>query len=391
MERNFIRNVWEVLRREIRIIRQRPIYLLASVGVIIVNAVFYLTFFGDGLPHDLPVGVVDEDHSSTSRNFTAQLESTQLSHVIFFEDVHAARRAMQTGQITSFVLIPEQFNNDIQASRRPHIQYYVNSLYFVGGALSYKDILQMVHLTNGAVQREMLRARGVNEREIRSRIQPIVIDAHQIGNPTTNYGIYLNNILLPGILAMIVVLITVYTLGAELKYGTSRHLLQTSGDSIVTALTGKMLPYTALFTLMGLSLELLLFAWLRYPIAGSIWNMFLDIFLMVLASQAIGIFIVELFPILRLSISIGAIFSTLGLSLSGFTLPVEAMPHWIGAWSAAFPLRHYYMMFVQEVIYGSGFGGWWPEVVHFLLFLLIPVFGLRRLKNAYTLQNYPRN
>ena len=103
MERNFIRNVWEVLRREIRIIRQRPIYLLASVGVIIVNAVFYLTFFGDGLPHDLPVGVVDEDHSSTSRNFTAQLESTQLSHVIFFEDVHAARRAMQTGQITSFV------------------------------------------------------------------------------------------------------------------------------------------------------------------------------------------------------------------------------------------------------------------------------------------------
>ena len=91
MERNFIRNVWEVLRREIRIIRQRPIYLLASVGVIIVNAVFYLTFFGDGLPHDLPVGVVDEDHSSTSRNFTAQLESTQLSHVIFFEDVHAAR------------------------------------------------------------------------------------------------------------------------------------------------------------------------------------------------------------------------------------------------------------------------------------------------------------
>ena len=49
------------------------------------------------------------------------------------------------------------------------------------------------------------------------------------------------------------------------------------------------------------------------------------------------------------------------------------------------------MMFVQEAIYGSGFSGWWQEVVHFLLFLLLPAFGLRRLKSAYTLQNYPRN
>ncbi len=389
--KTFIGNVWEVVKREIRIIRQRPLYLLASVGVIIVNAVFYLTFFRDGLPYDLPVGVVDEDRSSTSRNFAEQLNSTQLSEVIYFDDIHAARRAMQTGRITSFVLIPEHFNNDIQANRRPHIQFYVNSLYFVGGALSYKDLLQMIHLTNGAVQREVLRAHGVNEREIMNRIQPIVIDAHQIGNPTTNYGIYLNNILLPGILAMIVVLITVYTFGAELKYGTSRHLLKVSGDSIVVALTGKMLPYTVLFTILGISLELLLFVWLRYPLAGSVWPMFLDILLMILASQAIGIFIVELLPILRLSISIGAIFSTLGLSLAGFTLPVEAMPRWIGAWSAAFPLRHYYMMFVQEAIYGSGFAGWWQEVVHFLLFLLLPAFGLRRLKSAYTLQNYPRN
>ena len=199
--KTFIGNVWEVVKREIRIIRQRPLYLLASVGVIIVNAVFYLTFFRDGLPYDLPVGVVDEDRSSTSRNFAEQLNSTQLSEVIYFDDIHAARRAMQMGRITSFVLIPEHFNNDIQANRRPHIQFYVNSLYFVGGALSYKDLLQMIHLTNGAVQREVLRAHGVNEREIMNRIQPIVIDAHQIGNPTTNYGIYLNNILLPGILA----------------------------------------------------------------------------------------------------------------------------------------------------------------------------------------------
>ena len=53
--KTFIGNVWEVVKREIRIIRQRPLYLLASVGVIIVNAVFYLTFFRDGLPERMYV------------------------------------------------------------------------------------------------------------------------------------------------------------------------------------------------------------------------------------------------------------------------------------------------------------------------------------------------
>ena len=64
-----MKEILQVLRREIRIFRQRPIYILASVGVMVFNTVFYLSFMQDGLPHDLPVGVVDCDRSSTSRSF----------------------------------------------------------------------------------------------------------------------------------------------------------------------------------------------------------------------------------------------------------------------------------------------------------------------------------
>ena len=67
---------------------------------------------------------------------------------------------METGKITAFVLIPEGFNADIQAIRQPHLGYYVNSLYFVGGALAYKDILTMANLTSGAVQRQVLRPKA---------------------------------------------------------------------------------------------------------------------------------------------------------------------------------------------------------------------------------------
>ena len=386
-----MKDILKVIRRELGIIRKRPVYILASVGVLLVNAVFYISLMRDGLPHDLPIGLVDLDQSSTSRALAQQLDATQLGKVIYYDDFHRARQDMETGRLTSYLVIPEGFNADIQAQRQPHIAYYVNSLYFVGGALAYKDILTMVNLTSGAVQRQVLRMKGVNEREIMNRIQPIVLDQHQIGNPATNYGVYLNGVLLPGILEMIVILITIYAVGTELKYGTSRQLLEMTDGSIEKALLGKLLPYNLIFTVLGVGLELLLFHWFKYPLKGSIGWMFLDMLLMVSASEALGLFIVELFPVLRLAVSVGAIISVLGMSLAGFSLPVEAMPPYVQGFSAIFPLRHYYLIHVQETLWGSGFAGCWKEVVHLLLFLFLPATLMWRLEHAYIYQDYERN
>lgn len=380
-----------VARRELRIIRQRPIYLLGSVGVIAFCAIFFLTFMKDGLPSDVPIGLVDYDYSSTSRNFCQQLDATQLGKVVHYDSFAAAREDMSRGKIAAVCVVPVGMNDDIQANRQPKITFYVNGLYFVSGALAWKDLLQMVNLTNGAVQRQAFRARGYNDSQIMGMIRPVDVDVHQIGNVGTNYNYYLSSVLLPGVLEMIVIIVLIYSLGAELKYGTSRHLLQTSGNSIVTALAGKLLVWTLTFSAIGLILILLLFHRLHFPLAGSIWNMFLGIFLMIFASEAIAIFILEMLPVPRLALSIGALYSVLGFSLSGFTLPIEAMPPYIQGLAAAFPLRHYYLFYVQEAIFGAGFAGWWKQVIYLLIFILLPLIGLVRLKKAYIHQNFPKD
>ena len=380
-----------VARRELRIIRQRPIYLLGSVGVIAFCAIFFLTFLKDGLPSDVPIGLVDYDYSSTSRNFCQQLDATQLGKVVHYDSFAAAREDMNRGKIAAVCVVPVGMNDDIQANRQPKITFYVNGLYFVSGALAWKDLLQMVNLTNGAVQRQAFRARGYNDTQIKGIIRPEDVDVHQIGNVGTNYNYYLSSVLLPGVLEMIVIIVLIYSLGAELKYGTSRHLLQTSGNSIVTALAGKLLVWTLTFSAIGLILILLLFHRLHFPLVGSIWNMFVGIFLMIFASEAIAIFILEMLPVPRLALSIGALYSVLGFSLSGFTLPIEAMPPYIQGLAAAFPLRHYYLFYVQEAIFGAGFAGWWKQVIYLLIFILLPLIGLVRLKKAYIHQNFPKD
>ena len=363
---------------------------MGSVGVIAFCAVFFLTFLNQGLPDNIPIGIVDEDRSSTSRNFCLQLDATQLGKVVRYDSFSAAREDMTSGKIAAVCVIPEGMNENIQAFKQPKITFYVNGLYFVSGALAWKDLLTMVNLTNGAVQREILRAKGFNDSQIMGMIRPIDIDTHQIGNVTTNYNYYLTGILLPGILEMIVILVLIYSLGAELKFGTSRHLMDTSGHSIVTALMGKLLVWTIVFTAIGFVIIMLLYHWLHFPISGSIFNMFLAMFLMIIASESAGIFILEMLPVPRLALSVGALYSVLGLSLSGFTLPLEAMPPYIQGLAVMFPLRHYYLFHVQEVIFGAGFAGWWDEVIHLLVFLFVPLVGLSRLKNAYIHQNFPK-
>ena len=386
----FWKNIRAVIIRELEVFKKRPVYFLGSVGVVSFCAVFFLTFLGDGLPHDIPIGVVDEDNSSVSRMFVRHLDATQLGKTVRFDTFPEARLAMQKGEIYAVCILPKGMYSDIGSFRRPTFTYYINGMYFLGGSLAYKDLLTIINLANGAAHRKFLRAKGWDDRKIMNFIKPIEVDTHQIGNAYTSYNYYLSNMMLPAILEMVIVILMIYALGSELKYGTSRHLLRTGGGSIVTVLGGKIIVYTTLFTAIGMSLVFLLYDWLHFPIAGSVWNMFPAMFLLVMASEAVGIFIIGLLPVPRLALSIGALYSVLAISFTGFTLPVEAMPAAIRGLAQAFPLRHYYMIFTDEVILGSGFAAWWPEAIHLFLFQFLPLAVMIRLKKAFIYQNYPK-
>ena len=80
-------------------------------------------------------------------------------------------------------------------------------------------------------------------------------------------------------------------------------------------------------------------------------------------------------------------------TVTGNLLPIilYTMPPYIQGLAAAFPLRHYYLFYVQEAIFGAGFAGWWKQVIYLLIFILLPLIGLVRLKKAYIHQNFPKD
>jgi ABC-2 type transport system permease protein len=381
------KNVW---KRELRVMFSRPIYLFSTVIVMGFCCVFFFTLFREGLPERLPIAIVDLDNSAISRRFSRELNATPMTQVVEqCSSYPEARDMMQRGKIYGFIVVPDNFYKNMLSNRRPDISFYVNNSYLIAGTLSYRDMLTMSTLASGAYQREILRARGAGEDAVMGRIQPIMIDSHQIGNPWANYGVYLINVILPGVLQLMIILMTVFSIGIELKNKTSRDWLRSADGSLVTALCGKLLPYTILFVILGLAGNVFLYKFAGFPMNGSFLRYSAATVLFVLAHQAIGIFMIGMFPVLRDAISFVALYGILSFTYAGFTFPIEAMPRLAQGASVLFPIRHYFKIYVNEALLGSSFAHSAIYFAALAAFLLLPFIVYYKLKRALIHQNYP--
>ena len=120
-------DIWQVARRECKILRVNRIYLISMVVFPLLAMVFFTTMMDEGLPEDMPIGVVDLDNTSTSRSLIRRLDAFQSSKVVaHYTSVSEARRAIHENQIYAFLYIPKGTADQLLSSRRPKISYYYN-------------------------------------------------------------------------------------------------------------------------------------------------------------------------------------------------------------------------------------------------------------------------
>lgn len=372
-----------IAKREVFRIATQPIYLFSIIVAPIFCFVFFSTLMEKGLPTDMPAGVVDLDNTATTRNIIRNLDAFQHIRITAsYASISEARRAMQKGEIYSFYYIPEGTTEKALANRQPKVSFYINYSYLIAGSLLYKDERTMSELASAAVGQATLLAKGATEAQAMAFLQPIVIETHALNNPWLNYSVYLCNTLFPGILMLLIFLTTIYTLGTELKENTAKEWMQMADNSITTALFGKFLPQTAIFFLIAVFYNVYLYGFLHYPCNSGIFPMLLAGLLLVIASQAFGIFLFGLFENLRLALSAASLWGVISFSISGFTYPVMAMHPTLQGLSVLFPLRHYFLIYVNQALNGYPVTYAWQPIVSLLIFTLLPFCVLKKLRTA---------
>ena len=376
-------NICRVARRECRILYKNRIYGCCMVLFPLIALIFFTTLMAEGLPEDMPVGIVDLDNTTTTRSLIRRLDAFQSSQVVArFPSVAEARRAVQENEIYAFLYIPKGTTDDLLASRQPKISYYYNMASIMSGALLMKDLKTISNLGSAAVGQATMRAKGYTQDQIMAFLQPIRVDLHQVANPWTNYNLYLSAVFVPGIMMLFMFLISAYSLGMELKFNSGKDWVERADGNIIVAILGKFLPQALIFLLLIFFYEFYIYEVLQFPHLGDMWDIVLLALLQVFGSIGFGIFAFGLAPSLRMSMSICSLWAVLSFSLAGSAFPVMGMDRPIQALTWLFPLRHYYMLYQITVFNGFPLIDAWFHFVALVGFTLLPWFVIRKIKNA---------
>ena len=304
-----------------------PTYLLCMLVVPIICALFFTFLMYSGSPQRLPIGVVDNDRSKTSRSLIRNLDSmSEVDVVADLESFYQANQYIKENKIYAFMQIPENFERDLTSNKTPEIGFFSNEAYYVPGLFSSKALKMSGVLANGNAVKTVLEQKdGYYPYQYNSVLQPIILDVNPLGNPWVNYSVYICNVFVPAVLQLMILLVTVYTLGVKIKNHTSRRLLVIAKKSMFRLIVFTLLPQTFIFTLMGWCINLYLWGILQFPLNTALWHMLLATFLMVTACQSIGVFMLGTIPILRLGMSSASLYGVLAFSVVGMSLPSMAM------------------------------------------------------------------
>ena len=228
--RNYFKETDQVVRRELRRIVRQPMYWVLMVVLPVVSFAFFAVIFEQGVARNIPIAVLDEDHTTLSRKVTQMIDDTPTAMVSYeVQSMEEAQRLMREGRISAIVHIPAFFEKNILSNSQTHIECSVSGTNITVNGLLSKDLQTAVTTFQAGVQLQLLMKQGLTEKQAMAQIMPVRFVKHVLFNPYINYSYYLSPSFMPMMLMIFAMLVTIFAIGTELKAGTAREWLDTAG------------------------------------------------------------------------------------------------------------------------------------------------------------------
>jgi ABC-2 type transport system permease protein len=311
--------------------------------------------FSAGLPRDLPTAIVDLDRSALSRELIRDLDARPALKITNrLTSMQEGTEAMRDGSVYAVVVIPVDFEVHAVRQEVPVVTAYYNSQYLLVAKLIRSSIFQIV--TQVSVKLEVASVLPTMPviKAAAARSMPVRAQIVSLYNQSFNYAQFL----LPGLIAsafqVFLCCLAVVSVGQSFK---ASEVSDWFGKDVWAELTGKLIPYTVIFFIHGLSVLFLLFEVLDWPLQGALLPLAPVLLLFVISCLVLGVFFfVTAFDIELGLISAGG-FSAPSFAFLGVTFPVSDMPAFAQFWRSLLPAGHYIDGFVHQANYAAGAAG----------------------------------
>lgn len=311
-------------------------FILPVIWILIVWGLL-----GDGVMQSLPVGLVDQDKSSQSREVIRAISACRAVEFVPYIEPDVALNDLKCGKIYGVMVFPAGYGRNQLKGQGGTISLYLDeNRYAVAGVLSseIESALQAEKEKSATMQ---IMSIGASPGQALRFINVIHGEFEVLGNIQTSFLSFLGSTLIPSLIMIGAMFTFVTAFLRELWDHTFREWIRISSGLIGAAIIGKLLPYYIAYCFIFL-FYLVLFTGSGGNLAtGSIF-VWIALGLACLAAFAgAAIIVAAISPTWRMALVISAGYAAPALPFTGFSMPIESMSSGVAAFGRCLPLTWY--------------------------------------------------
>jgi ABC-2 type transport system permease protein len=361
-----------ILKSELSLIFEGKSILLTCLVAPILYAFFIGSIYSEKNVTEIPIAVVDFDHSNLSRKVSQLINTSEkVSIEGHYSSLEDAMFRFNNLEIQGFVILPKNFQKKTMNLEGSQVELILNNTKFLTSNEINKSVQGVILTVAGGVRMQYLISNNIPVELAKQKAQPIMPVVKSIYNATNNYGDYLLPILLILILQQTLIIGFGQSMVHEFKHGVLNHLENYNFFEFIRVLSAKSFYYIVLYIAYFFVFYKLIFQHFSISFNGSI---FLHLVLSLLFISVVIIYTVLFASFFKTMIGWTEVlaFSTYPLFLvSGYSWPIDAMPIGLQMFANLLPSTPYFSVFNSLATEGAKLDNITNGFSHLLVLFLV--------------------
>jgi ABC-2 type transport system permease protein len=377
-----LKAIIKIFRRELRIV-SRDVNIMS---IVLLAPIFYSLFYGsiyfNKVERNLPIVILDNDNSETSKKLTRLLDAHQMLKIQeVIPDFQSGVDKINTNEAYGMVYFPKDFESNLKLYKGATLKAYLNTSGFLVSNDMNAAINETVINYNSEIKLHFFEKAGYSYSQAKELVEPLKYDLRPLFNSTESYG----DFLIPGILILIIqqtlLIGLAESFAKERESHTIKELYELSGKNIFALIHGKGLLFGILYSAFSFLFFTFNFWLFKINLAGSVFALILFTFLFITAIIYSSLFIASFFKRKIIAIQFLSLTTYPTFLLSGYSWPLQAMPVWLQYFAKLMPSTPFLNAYIRITQMGAGLQETMPEFIHlFCLTIFIYIITHIRLK-----------
>ncbi|CNK71009.1 multidrug ABC transporter permease [Yersinia frederiksenii] len=319
-----LKSYWQTFSRVLMGMLEKPMWLMLLVSLCVMSMVY-----ANRTVWDLPVAVVDQDHSTASRQLIRQLDATSKISIKTYDNLPDAQRDLAWRRLFAVIIMPTDLEKKILNGESIVIPVYGDATNRLANGQIQQDVVAAYQQLLNEYNSGLLLRSGFTPGQAEVLLTPIRGQILAVFNP----GISFAAIIFPGLLVMLLqhsLLIACVRVSIAMKSAPS-------GKPSIPVYLGGLSALLPIWLFLSIVL-FVLWPWLLgYRQTASIPEVLLLTFPFLLAVLGLGKLVTECLRSVEM-IYLTLSFVTMPIFyISGTIWPLQAMPGWVRAISSMLP------------------------------------------------------